>query len=246
MNNNLLHIYCDESRQSQDRYMVLGGIVIRAKMVDSFNSTMTKFREEENMKSELKWSKVTTQKLKEYKRFVDFFFALNNTDKLHFHCLIIDNHAVDHQKFNAGDKEKGFQKFYYQLLFHCFGCAYYQEKYDTKFIIHPDQRNSRYSLEEFKNILNNGMAKKLGVAVRPFISIEPQDSHLSEPVQLNDIILGAIGFQKNGYNLLAGSRSSKIELADYIAKSAGLENLLNNTPYENKRFTIWNFKLSKK
>src|SRR5256885_6993421 len=117
------------------------------------------------MKSELKWSKVTNQKLKEYKRFVDFFFALNNTDKLHFKCLIIDNHQTDHKKFSFGDKEISFQKFYYQLLFHKFGCKYYMEEYETKFIVHPDQRNSKYSLEDLRVILNNGMAKTFGFQV---------------------------------------------------------------------------------
>lgn len=206
--------------------MVLGGIIIKASNIEAFNSTMLKFRQEENMNSELKWSKVTSQKLKEYKRFVDFFFALNNTDKLHFKSLIIDNHSVDHKKFSDGDKEIGFQKFYYQLLFNCFGRQYYIQECSTKFLVHPDQRNSPYSLEELKNILNNGMSKKFGAGVRPFVSIEPKNSKISEPVQLNDIILGAIGFQKNGYHLLGTSRVAKIELAEYIALQLDLKTLL--------------------
>jgi hypothetical protein len=246
MNKNILHVYCDESRQCKDRYMVIGGIVINSKNVDEFNATMANFRLEQNMNSELKWSKVTNQKLNEYKRFVDFFFALNNTDKLHFKCVIIDNHMVNHRKFADGDKEISFQKFYYQLLFHKFGCKYYMSKYDTKFIVHPDHRNTKYSLEDLRNILNNGMAKKFGYDVRPFISIEPKHSHQSEPVQLNDIILGAIGFQKNGYHLLATSRTSKIELANYIAELAGLKNLANSTGYGKHRFDIWNLQFKKK
>lgn len=246
MSDSLLHIYCDESRQCADRYMILGGILIEASSMDTFNSTMAKFRTSEKMGSELKWSKVSKQKLKEYKTFVDFFFAMTNTDVMHFKSLTIDNHQADHRRFNDGDKEVGFQKFYYQLLFNCFGTKYYKAKENTRFIVHPDQRSSRYSLEELRRILNNGMAKKFGSNVRPFRAIEPKRSHECEPVQINDIILGAIGFQKNGYHLLGNSNVAKVELSEYIAKSAGLPNLLDNTPYLSNRFGIWNFQLQKK
>lgn len=107
----LYHIYCDESRQSKDRYMVLGGIIIPANNVAEFNQTMFKFRIEQNMKAELKWTKVSNQKLLQYKRFMEYFFALNNTDKLHFRSIIIDNHQVDHQRFSKGDKELGSTNF---------------------------------------------------------------------------------------------------------------------------------------
>jgi len=241
----LYHIYCDESRQCQDRYMVLGGILIAAENVPNFNATMLAYREEQNMKSELKWSKVTNQKFSEYQRFVDYFFALNNTDKLHFRCIIIDNHQVNHHKFNQGNKELGFYKFYYQLLLHCFAFPYYNRADNTRFIIHPDSRNSDYSLGELKIILNRGINKKLGQDVDPIVAIEPKDSKASELVQINDIVLGAIGFQKNGYHLLAESRRAKIELAQYIADSAGLKNLTEDTLWGTNRFTIWNFQLRK-
>ena len=98
----IYHIYCDESRQSKDRFMVIGGTIIPSGNVEQFNKTMQKYRTEQKMFSELKWSKVTNQKLAEYKRFVEYFFALNNTDNLHFHCIIIDNHQVNHKKFKMG------------------------------------------------------------------------------------------------------------------------------------------------
>ncbi len=68
----IYHICCDESRQSKDRFMVIGGIIIPLNNVDQFNKTMQKYRTEQKMFSELKWSKVTNQKLVEYKRFVEY------------------------------------------------------------------------------------------------------------------------------------------------------------------------------
>jgi len=223
--------------------MVLGGILIPAENIFNFEATMLKYREEQNMRSELKWSKVTNQKYHEYRRFVDYFFALNNTDNLYFRSVVIDNHQVNHHKFNQGNKELGFYKFYYQLLLHCFGMPFFKEGEQTRFVVHPDHRNSDYKLNDLRLILNRGMSKKLGYEVSPFVSIEPKDSKHAELVQINDIILGAIGFQKNGYQLLAESRKAKIELAEYIAERAGLINLCNNTVRKANRFTIWNFQL---
>jgi len=218
------HVYCDESRQSKDRFMVLGGIIIPSTSVEQFNATMRKFRDEERMFAERKWSKVSNHKISEYKRFAEYFFALNNNDKLHFHAMIVDNHQVDHKKFNKGDKELGFYKFYYQLLLHCFGAKYYRKPED-RFIIHLDYRNTHYKLGTLKQVLNNGIKKKLKIAEEPFVSIEPRDSKKSE--------------------LIAGTRQSKIELARYIAAEAGLRDLKQNSPYGRRRFTVWNFKLQK-
>ncbi len=227
--------------------MVLGGVIIPEPNIKNVHATLRKYRDEENMHAELKWTKVTNQKVAKYVRFVDYFFALNNKDQLHFHSLILDSHQFDHRKFNQGDKELGYYKFLYQLLLHCFGRAYHKNKKGDYclFIVHPDQRTSSYSLEALRNILNWGMAKKFDAQGEIFKSIEPQDSKQADIAQLNDIIIGAIGFQKNGGDLIAGTRKAKINLAEYIAKQAGLKSLKNNTAYGRNRFKIWNFRLQK-
>lgn len=173
----LYHIYCDESRQTRDRFMIFSGIIISDKSVSSVDNTMAKYRNEERMMAELKWSKVSRQKLREYKIFIDYFFALNTTNRLHFKSIIFDNQKADHKSFSDGDREKGFQKFYYQLLL-MFGREYYNHDKDTKFIIYPDYRHSKYSLKELKDILNNGLAKRLKKpGIKPYRSIEPKTSH---------------------------------------------------------------------
>jgi uncharacterized protein DUF3800 len=117
------HIYCDESRQSQDRFMVLGGIIVPEDNISVMEKTMAKFRVEEGVHQELKWGKVSNSWMPKYKRFIDFFFALCDTDKIHFKCMIVDNHQTNHRKYN-GNYETGFYKMYYQLLLHQFGTKY--------------------------------------------------------------------------------------------------------------------------
>lgn len=240
----LYKIYCDESRQSKDHYMVIGGLIIPSTNLDKLDSTISNFRKQYKMSSELKWTKVSDQKINEYKVFIDYFFELNNNDILHFHCIIIDNHQLNHKKYNKGDKEIGFYKFCYQLLLHCFGKLYYRDLND-RFIVYLDYRTSSYPLSTLKSILNSGINKYYLIPTKPFVSIEPKNSKQSNLIQLNDIIIGAIGFHKNGYDLLPETRQSKKILSHYIASKAGLPNLSDNTPWHSNRFTIWNFRLRK-
>lgn len=233
-------IFSDESRQSKDRFMVLAGVIINQNRIDEFNQTMKKYRKETNMNSELKWSKVSNNKLSNYKIFVDYFFALCNTDIIHFRSIIFDNHKANHRKYNGGSKEVGFYKFHYQL-FMLFARGYYNEKNDSSFIIHPDYRHTKYKLEDLRNILNSGFRKKIHPIGAPFTTIEPLHSHDSEIIQVMDIILGAIGYVKNGYDLLAKSSKCKIELCQYICDKSGIQNLGKNTRYHQRRFTVWNF-----
>lgn len=238
------HIFCDESRQTSERFMVLGGIIIARSNVAPFNRTMQAYRKKFNMTSELKWNKVKRQKLDEYKGFVDYFFALLNNDKIHFKCMIVDNHAMDHRKYNEKSKEIGFQKMYYQMLLHCFGIKYYKEFGCEKFFLYPDQRHSKSRLEDLRTFLNRGI-RKHGISTNPFVHIEAVDSKKSEIMQINDIILGAVGYHKNGVHLLSDASEGKKELAQHILNHTGYKNITDNTPYNIHRFTIWNFRLRK-
>ena len=235
------HIYCDESRQTKDRYMVIGGIIIPEDNVAVFNQTMEKVRQEENMRAELKWSKVTNQKLSKYLCFVDYFLEQNKTDKLNFHAVIVDNHHMDYKKLGKGDREAGFYKFYYELLLQSFGRHADQ---DAKFFVYLDYRITNYSLKTLKESLNRGMRRRWGLYTDIIKVIEPRRAKSTNLIQMTDIVLGAIGFQKNGIDLRAGSRQAKIDLAKYIAAFVGLENLKYNTNRQNNRFTIWNFRVS--
>lgn len=225
--------------------MVLGGLVIRADSEEVFNETMEKYRELTNMKAELKWSKVSVQKLSEYKTFIDYFFALNNADRIHFHSMIVDNHQVNHRKFNQNNPELGFYKFYYQLLLHAFGRRYCKTDHEARFIVHLDERTTKYKLGTLKTVLNRGIMKKYNIGWNPFRSIEPGDSKQSNLLQVGDLLIGAVGYQKNGYNLIAGAKQAKIDLAEHIAATVGLADLKQDTLANNKRFTIWNFTLRK-
>jgi hypothetical protein len=112
----LYHLYCDESRQTAQRFMIIGGLRLLATREAGIKLMFDDYRKLWAMGAEMKWGKVSRIKLAEYKRFLDYFLTLNTADQVHFKCIVLDTHGFDHRRFNAGDAEIGFYKFYYQLL----------------------------------------------------------------------------------------------------------------------------------
>jgi hypothetical protein len=107
----IYHIYCDESRQTKERYMLLGGIIVNVENLEEVENSVQKYRDANTMFAEIKWTKVSRKFLPEYKCFVDIFFNLKAQGKLYFHSLIIDSHLMDHKKYSEGDSETSFYKF---------------------------------------------------------------------------------------------------------------------------------------
>jgi hypothetical protein len=232
-----LHIYCDESRQTADRYMVLGGLITLREHEEAFQKAMLLYRQSNQMWAELKWTKVSDQKINEYFALMDLYFSLNRS--FHFKAIVIDTQEVDHRRYNKNDSELGFYKLMYQFLLHSFGA--YLTPMD-QCIIHLDQRTtSKYKLSTLCAILNNGLKKKYGLSNQPIRNIQGLNSKDSDFIQVADILMGAIGYEMNGAHTRTNAKKAKILLAEMIARKAGLVNLQQPTPRSFRHFSIWHF-----
>ena len=240
------YVYCDESRQTKHRYMILAGAIVTAKDVSSIEKALIQCRHDTRMTAELKWAKVSHGKLDAYKHLVDCFVGLINADKLHFKAVIFDAYQVDHSRFSKGDHEEGFYKFYYQMLLHRFGKRYCKSENLARFLVFLDQRTTKYSLETLRNFLNQGMASRFAVTSSPFRKIEPKDSKMCDIIQLIDIITGAIGYQWNLLHQRKGANVAKVELAAHLARRLGWPHLLFETTAQARRFEIWKFQLQRR
>ena len=240
------HIYCDESRHTAERFMILAGIRLRATAEPGIKAMFDDYQRFNAMHAELKWRKVSRYKLAEYKRFLDYFLTLNTANQVHFKSIVLDTHQFDHRRFNAGDAEIGFYKFYYQLLLHCFGGPDCSPTTPARFIVFLDQRTSRFSLRELRQILNYGMASKFGVRSNPFVAITPLDSKTSVFVQVVDVVSGAVGYHWNQLHLVPGASEARCELAAYLAHRLGFKDLATETAYSMQRFKIWKMRLQER
>ncbi len=240
-NHRKIELFCDESRQTNSRYMVYGGMIINSAQMPSLDQQFSDFRQQNRMFAELKWTKLSRQKFSEYTSFLDIYFS--NIHRIYFKSLVIDTSKFDHRQFNKNNPEVGFYKFYYIFLLHSFGP--YLRPTD-KVIIHLDERGSTtYKLSTLAAILNNGLHKKNPALDHPISNIEAMDSKASSYMQIADILMGAVGYECNDIHLSPCAKQAKIQLCKYIRQNIGVRSLAVNTPREMDHFSIWRFDFSK-
>ena len=238
----LYHIYCDESRQVEDRYMVFGGIVVSDNSYSLVESAILKTREKTGLYGELKWTKVSNQRYEGYQEFIDTFFHLARQGHLAFKSVIFDTANIDYQTNQSHEKEVGFYRLWYQFLINSF--REYCPSCDCRWRILLDERSSNQSLSDFQLMLNHGLQQKYGVGTNVIRAVEPVVSHRAPILQLADIIMGAIGFVMNDYHLHPEARQAKVLLSQYIAQQAGLVSLKQQPPMGMRYFAIWHFKFN--
>lgn len=231
--------YADESGISQDRFTVVGGLCMRAATARQVYGSIREFRAHHGMNAEMKWSKVSNQKLVQYRAFVDLFFALNNTNRIQFHCVAFDSHLWNHTRYNDGDADIGLSKLYYNLILHKFvrRCA----EHGSLFVC-LDRRTSSTPLIDLRNIVNSVACRDFGFDASPLKQVISRDSKLDDILQMNDVILGAVCAARNGKHLLAGGREAKRVLARDVLEKSGLTTLEDSSPKHINRFTCWNFR----
>lgn len=231
-----IEIYCDESRHDllanqqivteNNRYTVIGGVWLESSIRENLKNEIKALREKYHTYGEIKWNNVSDSRLNFYKSLIKLFFTYNLD--LRFRAIIIDALTVDLAKFHNSDAELGFYKFYYQLLFHWINTD------DTYYIFTDYKRNRKNNrILELKEIINS--AKHCSTIKH----IQAIDSKESLILQLEDLIMGAVGYKYNfGYN---GKSRAKMEIVNLIENN--LEKPITNTNKNELKFNIFEIKL---
>lgn len=231
----MIELYCDESRQDlfynrnvisdTNKYIFIGGIMInrddRKEIKVKINELKRKYNL--NIKTELKWNRVTKKYLNLYKEMIDVYIEYN----INFRTICIDSTKID-LKYHDDNAELGFYKFYYQLLNNWI-------LKDFKYTIYTDIKT--YSdpnvLNDLKRCLNN---KNHPNSIEKIYAIE---SHESVFLQLEDILMGATSYKMNfGEN---GNSNVKLELIKYIEKKLGHK--IKPTSKNVKKFNLFEIRL---
>ena len=239
----MIDVYGDESCTSGHRYLVLGALAIERPLVAGVVDRLKAVRDRHNTHGEVKWSKISRAKLDFYKEYVDVFFDTSAQDDLDFRALYVDTHTFNHHRFNSGDAEIGFNKLIYQLLLHKFGRTY-GANYGLD--VRLDSRTTKADPDELRPMLNSDLCR-WGITNRPFRRIRFAHSHECELIQLNDLLVGTVGFKKNLHEHRPGCSAHKIEMCQHIIRRA----LQNEKPHRlnsshAKRFAVWPFQFRQK
>jgi len=234
----IAEIYIDESSQTQHRYLVLGGVVVAFTERTRLDELIMAARQPELPEGEAKWTKVSRSKLAAYKRIVDVLF--DNTDLVHFHSLFVDTTLLDHRSFNDGDREIGFNKEIYQLA------RKFSQLYENNlFHVYPDRRRTSQPPEELRLILNRGCRKDRDSRDWPFRRCQFRDSDTTLPLQLVDILIGALAFRLNGHADAPNASPAKLELSEHVLGRAKIRDVWRGTARVGL-FTVWPRQLRKR
>ncbi len=224
--------------------MVYGGIITPAHNVDAFNALIDTWRVENNMKSEMKWAKVSRNKLDKYISFVDLFFDHAAPEFCHFKSVVLDTPHIDYKTHHNGDDELAFYKFYYHFLLHKFGP--YAATDDHRLSVFIDHRSTtRERLSDLRRCLNAGIRKTHGRTCDVVNAVEPRVSHECNLIQLADVLMGAIAYHCNARHKESNAARHRCDLAEHIAARGKLPNLAQATPRGADQFEVWRFRLRK-
>jgi hypothetical protein len=236
------HIYCDESSTDKHNdFMVFGGIMLEIGAAAQYRREMAVWRAGRRMTSELKWTKVTNNKLVEYTDFVATALEKIKEGPFAFHAMVLEKRLIDYRRYHRGDEELGYHKFWYQFLFNKF-CKRLEA--GDRVTIFPDHRHTGYSFDDLRDVLNTSLMSKCGLVGEPVRTIQPICSKSSELMQINDVLMGAIGFHYNGREKRSIARQAKVDIATQVAAAMKIRTLKCETTRCMGRFSIWQFRLS--
>ncbi|MDE6353739.1 MAG: DUF3800 domain-containing protein [Prevotella sp.] len=224
-------IYCDESswealfNKNAHTYAVIGGVWIPAEERQSLKDSIREMKDRYSLYGEMKWKNICPTSVALYKELISLFF---NNKKIRFRAICIKAKEVNHNRFNAGNGELGFYKFYFQLIHHWMLMG-------NSYQIFLDYKTNGYQhrVQELGLILNNASTAEL-------TQIQALPSEESVLIQLADVLTGAVA---SAFNNKAVASNSKRTIRDLIEFNLG--HPIKGTTAGETKFNVFNINLRK-
>lgn len=231
--------FSDESCVTAHDYMIIGGVLCRDDCASELIRKLSDIHPTKPDHWAYEWKNIRERNVDRYRAFVDLFFEYNKAHRLDFACLVVDCRGLDHDKFNDGDGDKGFNKFLYQHLLKLSR----EMGEQARFRCYHDRRSSKYDLDEIRAMLDAKAFQSDGRLVRRYRELSYSDKRDRPMLQFADVILGAVGFAWNGKTETL-SATAKAEIAERVRIGACVQTLAAQTRMSEKHFSIWPFRLS--
>lgn len=228
------NIYCDESSTS-DRYTVIGAVFCRASMADKITQALDLIVATHGGTSELKWGKIKKHNSFMYAAVLTSFFNMLRRGYVQYYAIVVDNSKMNHKQYNEGDKEIGFNKMLFQLLYKF--VRIFRSR--PRFFAFLDDRTTKHTTKALRNMLNNKASRDLQIHHNPYRYCEFHKSETQRLIQAADIISGAIAFRMNQKNIIAGAAQHKIGVMEVVRELANVTDLRLPTGFPSNGFDIW-------
>ncbi|SMO59709.1 Protein of unknown function [Thalassovita litoralis] len=232
----VLHYYCDCSSYAGDnKYAVVGGIAVKAHMVDLLNGKVQSLKDGIGMQSEFKWSEYRGGRKKAtYEALVDLFYEAIDLHYMHFHAIIVDFNEFDHHKKGRGAPQLSVNKMYYQLMLHEV-CRRYGSKW--RIVMFPDHGPDSDQIGDYRNGICARAYKMYSAKPNCLREIHPTASKKVGLLQMTDVIIGAMAAHREDRTV----KAVKSDLREYVMAKSPITDLSTDTPRDERQFSIWNF-----
>jgi hypothetical protein len=194
-------VFCDESVGKGEFFSnFYGGVLVRGSQWQAISRRLDQTKEEQGIRGEVKWQKVSAPYLPKYEALMTAFFDELRAGRAKVRIMFTQN-AWRPTGLTEEDRDLGYFKLYYQFLKHAFGLAYLENDRPVRLRIHLDELpDSREKCRLFKSYLHR-LPQQLN-SPRTTIVIRQEDiaevrSHNHVLLQCLDVVLGAMSFRLN-------------------------------------------------
>jgi len=226
------NVYCDESCHLENdniNVMVLGAVYCPKNKLAKINEEIKQIKNKHNLKShtEIKWNKISPNKLQLYLDIIDFFF---DNDELRFRCLVIpDKKLLNHEAFSQTHNE-----WYYKMYFSMLSVIFEPNEHKYNVYLDIKDTNSYRNTNKLHDICchsNYDFSKEIIEKIQSVRSFECQI------IQLTDILIGALAYKNRGLN----TSSAKTSIVNKIIERSGYS-LTKSTLLKEPKFNcfFWN------
>ncbi len=198
----MYYIWCDESDKEGEYYSnFFGGILIESKNLKRVMDKMEKTIKELDITEEIKWQKVNQHFYEKYIKLVDFIFELLEENLIKIRIFFRHNQYVP-KYLTREQMRKEYSLLYYQFIKHAFGFRYSNNS-NLPVSLHialdelPINESEKKEFKEFLYRLRKEpeyLAANIQIKKEDILEV---DSKKNLPLQLLDLILGAICFRLN-------------------------------------------------
>jgi hypothetical protein len=225
------NIYCDESchlENDHQKVMVLGAVKCDKAYKKIIFNDIRNIKEKYNMNKfcEVKWTKVSPDKIEMYCELVEYFF---NNEHLSFRAVIVDKTELKHEQFNQTHDE-----FYYKVYYQLLSRIVVPNRENYIYLDIKDTKGAR-KVRKLREVLSNDIYDFNMESIK---NVQNINSKESEILQLADILIGAISYLNRNENEKSNFSNSKMKLIELISNKSGY-NLKKTTFLSEEKFNLF-------
>lgn len=230
-------IACDESGVHGSSHYGFGSLWMKWQRRGDFYRDFYAIARSHQFNEELKWSHAQQRQYQPfYEELVSYFFERK---WLAFHCLVVRKQIVRKEEYHKSDWDLARRKHYTMLLATKIKKA--RKRFpdrEHEFRVYVDSIPSRYAkADEAMEVITNNILNQQFRNAEPVTSVVTRDSKETPPIQLCDLLLGAVmeTWQRKATN------TTKAAIRASIARHLGWKDLNSDTMPTERKFNVWYF-----